>query len=135
MLIPQTLTGLVGFIIFVGGISALVYADLNPNNPIVAVYNSIDSEQKDMQSVFGGLNQSTNGTTPDSSSSLSSITQIINFFIFLFYLPLKILAFVGIITIVLSPAGGLPSEFILLDFIIVTSLLIGIYKAIRAHTE
>ena len=135
MPLPNTLTGMVGFIIFVGSITALLYADLNPGNSIVKVYNSIQTEQTKMQNVFNGLNQSVNGTTPDSSSSLSSFTQIINFFIFLFFLPLQILAFVGIITIVLSPASGLPNQFIILDFIIVTTILKEVYKAIRAWTE
>lgn len=135
MPLPSSLTGMIGFIIFVGGISSLLYIDLNPSNPIVGVYNGINTEQQQMQKVFTGLNQTTNGTTPDSSSSLSSFTQIINFFIFLFYLPLQILAFIGIITIVLSPAGGLPAQFIILDFIIVTTILIGVYEAIRGWSQ
>lgn len=130
--LPQTLTGMVGFIIFVGFMVSLAYEDLNPNNPAVQIQKSLSNEQKSMQNVFGGLNQSTNGTTPDSSTSLFSFTKIINFFIFLFYLPLEILAYVGIITVVLS---DLPPAFQLLNILIIVGLLIAIYKAIRAHTE
>lgn len=133
--LPTTLTGMVGFIIFVGGISALLYIDLNPNSPIVSQYNALQTSQNNMQNVFGKLNQSTDPSQIDSSTGFFSFTRIINFFLFLFFLPLQILSFIGIITIVLSPAGGLPSQFIILDFIIVTTILIGIYKALRAWTE
>jgi hypothetical protein len=134
MPLPNTLTGMIGFIIFVGGITSLLYIDLNPNDPIVQLNKANEDAQNQFQHVFTGLNQST-GSVPDSSGSLFSITSIVNFFLYLFFMPLRILTYIGIITIVLSPAGGLPSQFIILDFIIVTTILIGVYKALRAWTE
>jgi hypothetical protein len=135
MPLPNTLTGMIGFIIFVGGITSLLYIDLNPNDPIVQLNKANEDAQNQFQSVFAGLNQSTNGSVPDNSNSLFSLTTIINFFLYLFFMPLRILTYIGIITIVLSPAGGLPNQFIILDFIIVTTIIMGVYKAIRAWTE